>query len=155
APSAEGNFTNKVVITGSNNSRSTNRLSGAAALPPVAAFSGSPTSGLKPLVVTFTDTSTGTITNRFWDFGDGSTTNTSATTFAHTYVTAGTNTISLTVSGPLGVNNLTRNNYIASTNLPPLLVLSPTSLDFGTLVVGQTNTQNFQLVNSGDLPLTG
>jgi PKD repeat protein len=62
--------------------------------------------------VNFSDTSAGTITNRFWQFGDGATTNTTATTVAHTYVLPGTNTVTLTVSGPLGVNRLTRSNYI-------------------------------------------
>ena len=45
-----------------------------AAVVPVAQFTGSPTNGAAPLVVTFTDTSTGTITNRYWTFGDGATT---------------------------------------------------------------------------------
>jgi len=55
----------------------------------LAAFTASPTSGLKPLPVTFTDSSTGTITNRFWDFGDGSTTNTTTNSFTYAYVSAG------------------------------------------------------------------
>src|SRR5262249_19241705 len=58
---------------------------------------------------------TGTITNRFWQFGDGTTTNTSATTVAHTYVLPGTNAVTLTVSGSLGVNTLMRTNYIVPT----------------------------------------
>src|SRR5207245_2401825 len=82
------------------------------AAPPAASFSGSPTSGLKPLTVSFTDNSSGTITNRFWDFGDSSTTNTTATTFNHTYLAAGTNTVSLTVSGPLGTDTFSLANYI-------------------------------------------
>jgi PKD repeat protein len=32
----------------------------------------------------------------------------------------GTNTVSLTVSGPLGTNTLTRPNYIVITNVPPV-----------------------------------
>ena len=36
------------------------------------------------------------------------------TTVAHTYVLPGTNTVTLTVSGPLGVNKLTRSNYIVA-----------------------------------------
>ncbi|MFT7649704.1 MAG: PKD repeat protein, partial [Candidatus Poriferisodalaceae bacterium] len=38
---------------------------------PTASFTASPTSGVGPLDVTFTDTSTGTPTSWFWDFGDG------------------------------------------------------------------------------------
>ncbi len=80
--------------------------------PPVASFTGNPTAGAVPLTVTFADSSTGTITNRLWDFGDGSTTNTTATTMQKIYGVAGTNTVSLTVSGPGGDNTQTRTNYI-------------------------------------------
>jgi PKD repeat protein len=75
---------------------------------PTASFTASPASGVAPLTVTFTDTSTGTITNRFWDFGDGSTTNTTTTSIAHTYTSAGTSTVQLIVSGPLGVSTNTK-----------------------------------------------
>ncbi|HVM60492.1 MAG TPA: pectinesterase family protein [Verrucomicrobiae bacterium] len=86
---------------------------------PVANFSGSPTTGSAPLLVTFTDTSIGTITNRFWDFGDGGTTNTTETTVAYSYATSGVDTVSLTVSGPLGSSNLTQTGYIVVTNSAP------------------------------------
>jgi PKD repeat protein len=85
-------------------------------LTPVAAFIGNPTSGPAPLRVNFVDTSAGFITNRFWDFGDGSTTNTTATTVSHTYTTASTNTVTLTVTGPTGTYTLTRPNYIVATS---------------------------------------
>jgi uncharacterized repeat protein (TIGR01451 family) len=155
APSSAVNFSNVVIFTTSNGGNSTNPVLGTGALVPAAAFTGSPTNGVKPLTVTFTDSSTGTITNRFWNFGDGSTTNTSATTFSHTYTNGSTNTVTLTVTGPVGTNTLVRANYIASTNLPPQLSLSPASLAFGPIIVGQTNTQTFQIINTGDLTLTG
>ena len=66
----------------------------------VARFFAMPTTGSAPLTVTFTDTSTGLITNRFWNFGDGGTTNTVATTVVYRYATAGTNTVTLIVTGP-------------------------------------------------------
>jgi PKD repeat protein len=122
---------------------------------PVAAFTGSPTAGLHPLNVTFTDTSTGNITNRFWIFGDGSTSNTTATTVAHTYAAAGTNTVALTVSGLGGNNTLTRNNYIIVTNRAPQLAVTPSSGAFGSLTVGQSGTLTFQVINSGENPLIG
>src|SRR5262249_42283939 len=128
---------------------------GSGALVPVASFAGNPTSGLKPLTVTFTDSSSGTITNRFWDFGDGSTTNTTATALSHVYINASTNTVTLTVTGPVGSNTQSIANYIVATNLPPQLTLSPASLAFGPVVIGQTSTLNFQVVNTGGLPLNG
>jgi PKD repeat protein len=76
-----------------------------------ASFSGTPTSGTAPLLVTFTDTSSGTITNRFWDFGDSSTTNTTTNTVVHTYA-AGTDTVELVVAGLSGVSTNTKPNYI-------------------------------------------
>jgi flagellin-like protein len=42
-------------------------------LPPVAHFTSDKTSGASPLTVQFTDSSSGSISNYLWDFGDGST----------------------------------------------------------------------------------
>ncbi len=89
-------------------------INGASPVSPVASFSATPTNGAWPLAVTFTDTSTGTIVNRSWSFGDGSTTNTTANILTYTYGAAGTNTVSLTVSGPAGTSSITLTNYIAS-----------------------------------------
>jgi len=88
----------------------------------MANFSASPTFGQAPLFTTFVDSSNGYITNRFWNFGDGSTTNTMAGTLSHIYSSAGTNTVTLTVSGPFGTSTSTRTNYIAAIN--PLLITS-------------------------------
>jgi len=79
--------------------------------PPVAAFSGAPTNGTEPLAVTFTDTSTGSITNRFWDFGDGNTTNVMTNSVTHTYA-AGMYNVALTVTGPGGSSTSNQFNYI-------------------------------------------
>jgi T5SS/PEP-CTERM-associated repeat protein len=76
-----------------------------------ASFTGSPTNGTEPLSVTFTDTSTGTISNRFWNFGDGNTSNTTATNLSHTY-NAGVHTVTLVVSGLAGVSTNTQPGYI-------------------------------------------
>ena len=79
-------------------------------------FSGSPTHGVAPLTVTFTDSSLGIITNWFWNFGDGNTTNfATATNPVHTYNNAGTNTVSLKVR-PAGWSKLIRFNYIVVLN---------------------------------------
>ena len=122
-PGSAGNFTNTVTVTSGNGGNSTNTVTGAGALVPNASFGGNPTNGLRPLTVTFTDNSSGTITNRLWDFGDGSTTNTPLTNFLHTYAGAGTNTVMLTVTGPLGTNSLTLPGYILVTNPGPVTIL--------------------------------
>lgn len=85
--------------------------------PPVADFSGTPTSGPAPLTVTFNDASTGaTITNWFWDFGDGGTTNITTIAVVHTYA-AGTYGVTLIVTGPDGVSTNTKPNYITALTL--------------------------------------
>ena len=85
---------------------------------PVALFSAIPTNGTSPLFVTFTDTSTGTITNRFWNFGDGATTNIPGTNIGHAYNAAGTNTVTLIVSGPAGASTNTQAKLIVVANNP-------------------------------------
>jgi PKD repeat protein len=82
-----------------------------------ASFSASPTNGGAPLIVTFTDTSTGTITNRFWNFGDGATMNVTTTGLTHTYSFPGTNTVTLIVSDPSGSSTNTKAGLIVATSV--------------------------------------
>ncbi len=84
---------------------------------PVAEFSGAPTNGGAPLTVTFTDASTGIITNRFWSFGDGTTANVTATNLTHTYSFPGTNTVSLMVSDASGSSTNIQSNFIVATSV--------------------------------------
>lgn len=86
---------------------------------PVAAFSGSPTSGEAPLAVQFTDKSTGSITSWSWTFGDGG--SSTEQNPSHTYLDAGVYTVSLTVEGPGGPDTETKTDYIeATTPAPPV-----------------------------------
>jgi uncharacterized delta-60 repeat protein len=96
------------------------RLFGAQTNLPSANFTGSPTAGLPPLAVILTDSSSGTITNRFWNFGDGSVSNAAGTTTTKTFTSPGTNTVSLTVSGPFGGSTQTRTNFVIVGNTPPV-----------------------------------
>ena len=65
---------------------------------PVAEFSGTPLSGTNPLLVNFTDLSTGPVTSWSWTFGDGGTS--TLQNPSHTYTAAGTYTVALTATGP-------------------------------------------------------
>ncbi len=85
---------------------------------PVAQFVGTPTSGVVPLVVSFTNQSTGTITSHAWTFGDGGTSTLASP--SHTYTAAGTYTVSLTETGPNGTNTRTRAGYIVVSEAPPV-----------------------------------
>ncbi len=65
-------------------------------LPPVARFSGSPTSGYAPLTVNFTDESANDPTSWSWDFGDSGTS--TAQNPSHEYTSGGDYTVSLTAT---------------------------------------------------------
>jgi PGF-pre-PGF domain-containing protein len=81
-------FTNSYGIT------ITDSLPLVSVLLPTADFSFTPTKGAVPLTVKFTDLSQNA-DSRVWNFGDGN--NTTETNPAHTYSTAGTYTVNLTV----------------------------------------------------------
>ncbi len=77
---------------------------------PVANFTSSVTSGKAPLKVAFTDTSTGSSTSWFWNFGDGS--KSFLQTPTHKYSKAGKYTVSLTVKNAEVSNTVTKTDYI-------------------------------------------
>ncbi|MEO2161587.1 MAG: PKD domain-containing protein, partial [bacterium] len=74
--------------------------------PPTADFSGTPTSGDAPLVVAFSDASTGNVISWSWAFGDGG--SSSSQNPSHTYLAAGTYTVSLTATGAGGSDTSTK-----------------------------------------------
>src|SRR5687767_16014655 len=73
---------------------------------PSADFRATGRVGDSPLLVTFTDDSTGAITSWSWDFGDG--TSSSEASPSHTYTTPATCSVALTVTGPGGSASRTR-----------------------------------------------
>ncbi|WP_284738429.1 Kelch repeat-containing protein [Methanoculleus oceani] len=93
-------------------------------MPPTAAFTGTPTTGPAPLTVQFTDTSAGWPSSWSWDFGDGGTS--TERNPAHVYSSAGTYTVSLTVTNPDGSDTETRPDYITATSPPPEAAFSGT-----------------------------
>jgi PKD repeat protein len=98
-------------------------------LPPDADFSAPVTSGTAPLQVLFKDNSFSAegIRSWLWDFGDG---HTSSEQFPiHDYITAGSYTVSLTVTAPAGSDTCTKYNYIRVSSQPLIADFgaSPTS----------------------------
>jgi PKD repeat protein/uncharacterized caspase-like protein len=75
---------------------------------PFANFSVTPTSGNAPLEVTFTDNSTNPLYKsplyKWWNFGDGTGTGSSANTINHTYFNAGKYKVYLKVTNAVGNN---------------------------------------------------
>lgn len=81
--------------------------------PPIVAFFGAPPAGVHPLLVTFSDLSTRNPTTWSWIFGDIGAGNTSILQNpSHTYTTAGTYSVKLTVTNAGGSNTTTLSNYI-------------------------------------------
>jgi PKD repeat protein len=86
---------------------------------PEADFTASPTTGEYPLIVQFTDTSTGTPNEWSWSFGDGSSSNQQNP--KHTYSKAGVYTVSLQAMNGGGSDTLTKPDYITvKTSVPKL-----------------------------------
>jgi PKD repeat protein len=113
---------------------------------PSASFTASPITGAAPLTVTFADTSTGTISNWFWNFGDGNSTNATIKSMSHTYVTAGTYSVAEIVTGSGGSGSSTRDNYIIA--LTPLQALQFQA--WQSQYFGCTNCQQAQLSMDAD-----
>ncbi len=105
--------------------------------PPVANFSGTPTSGNAPLSVTFTDSSTNSPTSWSWNFGDSSTS--TAQNPSHSYTAAGKYTVALTATNRYGSNTKTQTNYIV---VSADFTANSATMDYGTNYSGSyTNTQ--------------
>ena len=84
--------------------------------------------GISPLDIAFADHSTGYITSRLWDFGDGSISDEENP--IHLYNKSGTYNISLIISGPDGMDSIKKQRYIivSSSELTTAgFVLSPES----------------------------
>ncbi|HUJ11494.1 MAG TPA: PKD domain-containing protein [Verrucomicrobiae bacterium] len=96
---------------------------GTTATPPSASFTASPTNGVAPLNVAFTDTSSGSPTSWSWNFGDTGTSTSQSPN--HTYTTPGTYSVRLIASNSGGSSTNTQTNLI--TVLPPPPVASFTA----------------------------
>jgi len=125
-------------ILSPNGSMTFTRAAQTTSVPPVASFSGGPTTGFAGFSAVFTNTSTGTITNWVWNFGDGTLiTNSTGGNVTHVYAVGGSYNVTLTVSGPGGSNGQTQPNLIVTSPLPTMI--AKVSLSGGQLVLDGTN----------------
>jgi PKD repeat protein len=99
----------------------------ATALAPSAGFIADPLTGRAPLLVQFTNQSSGTISSYAWDFGDGG--SSTAASVAHLYTAEGRYTVRLIVSGAGGADTIRMVNYITVTVAAPnaAFTAAPTS----------------------------
>src|SRR5258705_5715621 len=123
---------------------------------PTASFTATPLVGDRPLGVDFTNQSspgTSAITSVLWDFGDGQISTAATTT--HLYGSAGTYTVSLTVTTAEGSNTQTRTDYIAVGSgpgtTPPNALFSGTPTAGNAPLAGSFTDQS----TPGSSPITG
>jgi gliding motility-associated-like protein len=118
---------------------------------PTATFTAERTTGCFPLSVNFSDGSTpgtGTITDWFWDFGDGTTSPQQHP--SHVYTAAGNYTVTLRVTNSSGCTRIiTRTQYITITNG---VIADFTNLDPGPCAAPAT--VNFTNASTGPGPLS-
>lgn len=110
-----------------------------------AEFDGSPTLGMVPLTVAFTNLSTGA-TSYHWDFGDGNTS--TSTNPVNRYAAAGRYTVTLAALRANWSDQLVRTSYIVVTN-PPLPIVATGDNAFNQGMVSDT-ISNIVAVAGGD-----
>ena len=108
-------------------------------------------SGYVPLIIHFTDTSTGNPTAWSWDFGDGNTS--TEQNPVHTYASVGNYTVNLKVTNSYGSNTETKAGYIyagsgSSRNIS--FTASDQSVYQQEVVIHRTNGTDYE-ENTGDL----
>ncbi|HKR66767.1 MAG TPA: PKD domain-containing protein, partial [Thermoanaerobaculia bacterium] len=125
-----------VSFNGAGNSNPSNTVTATIASAPVANFTVDPQSGTAGVTsFTFTDQSTGGITARQWNFGDGSTSTASAA--SHIYATPGQYTITLTVSA----------NGLSAQTTKSVLVFAPLDASFAWTPANPTITDTVQFTD--------
>jgi PKD repeat protein len=112
-----------------------------AAVPvaPTASFTSSVTSGTAPLAVQFTDTSTGVPTAWNWDFGDGQSSTVQSP--AHTFIAAGTYSVTLSASNALG--GTTASSTVTVNSTPPPPVVSTFAVAADSIISSSSPTKNY------------
>jgi PKD repeat protein len=112
--------------------------------PPVADFTGTPTTGVCPLAVSFTDASapgSAPITSWLWDFGDGG--QSIEQNPSHSYTDGGTYTVTLTVTTSVGQDSEVKTDYISVICLPP-------TAEFAADPIGGCEPLNVQFTDLSD-----
>ena len=115
-----GKYSVKLTVTnsvGSNDKTKTDYIT--VSIPPVADFTATPTTGMYPLTVQFTDTSINSPTSWAWDFNNDGVTDSTKQNPTYTYSSVGIYTVKLTATNAAGSDYETKTDYINVTNSTP------------------------------------
>ncbi len=131
---------------------------------PVAAFTSDKTTGDAPLLVQFTDQSTGQVVSYAWDFTNDGIVDSTDQNPTYTYQDAGTYTVTLTVTGPGGSDSEVKVNYISVTepsgniiadfSAAPLAGDSPLIVRFTDRSTGTITKREWDFNNDGTIDST-
>lgn len=138
---AAGSYTVSLTNSNSTGSKSTSQTIVVTGATPVASFTYTPAYPDVGQLVQFSDLSTGGATSWLWDFNDGSTSR--ERNPSHTFASAGTYNVSLSVSGSSGSQSYSRSVLVGSGNVAT-----------GTYWVSPAGTAAWQNARS-DTPLAG
>ncbi len=121
---AAGNYTVALTVTSACDSHTETKQDFITAVGVVAAaFTSNVTSGCAPLVVEFSDQSTGPVASWLWDFGDGTTSTEQNPT--HSYAAGGNYTVKLTAANSVGQSSVeTKTDYISVASAPAAAFIS-------------------------------
>jgi PKD repeat protein len=116
---APGIYSVKLTTTDASNPSSSVTKTDFISVDPVSAdFTATPTLGVAPLIVNFTDASTGLVTNWAWDFDNDGNTDSTLQNPTWVYSTAGQYSVKLTASNSGQGDSVTKLNFIFATGQP-------------------------------------
>lgn len=128
-----GNYTVTLTVTdggGASTAKQT-QVTVVPVAPPTVSFTVSPTGLLTGQEATFTATATAASGHRIatfnWSWGDGSDNQAGSPVIHHTYTTAGTYLVVLTVTDDRGLTSQTQKSVVVTTGLTASFTVSPTS----------------------------
>ena len=143
-----GTYSVQLTVTTAAGSQTTTRT-GYVTVRPVPSFSASVTTGGAPQTITFTDTTdvgSLTVTGRLWNFGDGTTSE--STNPIHAYNTPGNYDVTLTLTTAQGAVQTLRDDYIQIS--PTVAYTVDTATGAAPLTVQFTDA-----TNAGSLTISG